>query len=221
MSKRIIGLALMLALSASLSACGKEEEQAPTVAPAAVEEVKAASGEAVSASAVSGDAVSGDAAEPEVSEEPFIMDDGSIDFDAKEIKVLLEACIGIRDTAGYYLKCAQAADKLLAFAVDYNLANQIDLSIQSFNAAFEHAYEELNFDQQKELYNNLTEDIMPMIMDSLQDPDVYKNDLEDAGVYKSFKKNLKDPDARKSWSVIWLEYYSVSKDKQDTFASME
>ena len=80
MNKRVLGIVIMLAVAASLSACGKEEEQ-PTSAPAAVvEEVKAVSGEAVSASAVSGEAVSGDAVEPDEGEEPFIMDDGSVDF---------------------------------------------------------------------------------------------------------------------------------------------
>ena len=221
MRKRIVGIVVMMVVSASLLACGKEEEQ-PTAAPAAVvEDVKAVSEQAVSASAVSGEAASGDAAEPDDGEEPFVMDDGSIDFYAEDIKPLLEACIGIRDTSGYYLKCAKAADTLLSYAVENNLANQIDLSIQSFNAAFEHAYSELNFDQQKELYNNLTEDIMPMIMDSFQDPTVYKSDFKDAGVYDSMKKNLKDLDARGSWSVIWEAYYSVSKDKQDAFASTE
>ncbi len=222
MKRKSVVFTMILFMIISLMACGKEEEQTATNAPAAVvEEVKAASGEAVSASAVSGNAVSGDAAEPDDGEEPFIMDDGSIDFYADDIKPLLDACIGIKDSSGYYVKCALAADTLLNFAVKNNLANQIDLSIQSFNAAFEQAYNELTFDQQKELYNNLTEDIMPMIMDSFQDPDADKADLEDAGVYGSFKGNLKDPDARESWTVIWEEYNSLTKDKRKDFASEE
>ncbi len=203
-----------------MTACGKEEEKL-TPAPV-VEAVKAVSEQAVSATAVdavSGDAVSGEAVTE--TEEPFVLDEGFLEFESKDIRTLLDACIGIKDSSGYYVKCALAADTLLNFAVKNNLANQIDLSIQSFNAAFEQAYNELTFDQQKELYNNLTEDIMPMIMDSFQDPDAYKADLEDAGVYGSFKGNLKDPDARESWTVIWEEYNSLTKDKRKDFASEE
>ena len=221
MSKRINSIFVIGILIIAMTACGKEDEK-PTPAPATVETVKAVSEQAVSASAaeaVSGGAASGDAVSE--TEEPFVLDEGFPEFEAKDIKVLLDACIGIKESSGYFAKCAKAADTLLAFAVENNLANQIDLSIQSFNAAFEQAYNELSFDQQKELYINLTEDIMPMIMDSFQDPDAYKGDFEDAGVYKSIKKNLKDPDARASWTVIWEEYNSLTKDKQKDFASEE
>ncbi len=220
MSKRISSIFVIGVMILMMTACGKEEEKL-TPAPV-VEAVKAVSEQAVSAAAVdavSGDAVSGEAVTE--TEEPFILDEGFPEFESKDIKTLLDACIGIKDSSGYYVKCALAADTLLNFAVENNLANQIDLSIQSFNAAFEQAYNELTFDQQKELYNNLTEDIMPMIMDSFQDPDAYKADLDDAGVYGSFKGNLKDPDARESWTVIWEEYNSLTKDKRKEFASEE
>ena len=191
-------MALILALSCT--ACGEDTEPAVTTAPAAATEAPA---EATEEPAAPEETAEAEAEEPTAEPEETEEETADVSFDVDELAALFESFTGIRGTAGGSLKMCVVADSCLSYAQEKELYSLDDMSKEELKTAVKEAFGRLTKKRQKEFRKNISEDVMPMITDSFQQPDVYEGEFEDCGLKETWNKKLEDPHIQDDWAVLW------------------
>ncbi|MBQ9465079.1 MAG: hypothetical protein IJU67_07355 [Lachnospiraceae bacterium] len=101
-------------------------------------------------------------------------------------------------TAGSSLAAAQAAEEVLQFAADHDLANA---DIDTLRSNMLAAWESMTPEEQSAFDSNLM-NVVHMLDDSIADWDANTGVFEDAGVAEAMSALVNDPAAQEAWSTL-------------------
>ena len=211
LGKLVLGGVMVLLLA---TACGDDEE--PTTAPEATQEAAAETEteapETTEAAEEEPEESQDPAAEKTEAPEDEDSTGGTVEmtFDPLSFVKLFDSCIGVEGTAGESLKVAELAMRFLGYSEECQMSELTSDSKKSLKEAMQTAYDQMTKANQKELKHIMSESIMPFISDSLEDPEVYADVLEDAGISDKWSGLMRDKHKREDWGAFRGTFMEVT-----------